>query len=156
MSLAPIFCFCKNMMMMSFIINKRHHHPLRNRDTSHPGVLGSIPKREEPGQTGRHPVLKYRVPHGSQVYSHTTMSRNGLLTRPPGVDPMAADGDGSRVPFVSIPRHMLILLAYAFAQYSLPRPRNGNFAHTSRSNGQATSGAPRSPSHAAVGTGSVL
>jgi hypothetical protein len=24
--------------------------------TSHPGVLGSIPKREEPGKTGRHPV----------------------------------------------------------------------------------------------------
>jgi hypothetical protein len=34
--------------------------------TSHPGVLASIPKREEPGKTGRHPVLKYRVPHGSQ------------------------------------------------------------------------------------------
>jgi hypothetical protein len=32
--------------------------------TSHPGVLGSIPKREEPGKTGRHPVLKYRVPQG--------------------------------------------------------------------------------------------
>ena len=25
----------------------------------------SFPKREEPGKTGRHPVLKYRVPHGS-------------------------------------------------------------------------------------------
>ncbi len=37
--------------------------------TSHPGVLGSIPKREEPGKTGRHPVLKYRVPHGSQINS---------------------------------------------------------------------------------------
>ena len=35
--------------------------------TSHPGVLGSIPKYEEPGKTGRHPVLKYRVPHGSQM-----------------------------------------------------------------------------------------
>jgi hypothetical protein len=34
--------------------------------TSHPGVLGSILKREEPGKTGRHPVLMYRVPHGSQ------------------------------------------------------------------------------------------
>jgi hypothetical protein len=33
--------------------------------TSHPGGLGSIPKREEPGKTGRHPVLKYRFPHGS-------------------------------------------------------------------------------------------
>jgi hypothetical protein len=32
----------------------------------HPGGLGSIPKREDPGKTGRHPVLKYRVPHGSQ------------------------------------------------------------------------------------------
>jgi hypothetical protein len=36
--------------------------------TSHPGVLGSIPKREEPGNTGRHPVLKYRVPHGSHQF----------------------------------------------------------------------------------------
>jgi hypothetical protein len=35
--------------------------------TSHPGVLGSIPKREEPGKTGRHPELKYRVPHGSHI-----------------------------------------------------------------------------------------
>ena len=35
--------------------------------TSHPGVLGSIPKYEEPGKTGRHPVLKYRVPPGSQM-----------------------------------------------------------------------------------------
>jgi hypothetical protein len=32
---------------------------------SHPAVLGLIPK-EEPGKTGRHPVLKYRFPHGSQ------------------------------------------------------------------------------------------
>ncbi len=34
--------------------------------TSRRGVLGLIPKREEPGKTGSHPVLKYRVPHGSQ------------------------------------------------------------------------------------------
>jgi hypothetical protein len=33
--------------------------------TIHPGVLRLIPKREEPRKTGRHPVLKYRVPHGS-------------------------------------------------------------------------------------------
>ena len=33
--------------------------------TIHPGVLGSILKREEPGKQA-HPVLKYRVPHGSQ------------------------------------------------------------------------------------------
>jgi hypothetical protein len=36
-----------------------------------PGVLGSIPKREEPGKTGRHPVLKYRVPHGSHPPTRT-------------------------------------------------------------------------------------
>ena len=41
------------------------------------------------------------------------MARNGLRTRPPDVDPMAADGDGRRIPFVSIPRHTLILLARA-------------------------------------------
>jgi len=63
------------------------------------------------------------------------MARNGLRTRPPGMDPMAADGDGRRIPFVSIPRHTLILLACTSAQYSLPRPRNGNFAHASRSDG---------------------
>ena len=34
--------------------------------TSHPGVFGLMPKREEPGKTGHHPVLKHRVPHGSQ------------------------------------------------------------------------------------------
>ena len=63
------------------------------------------------------------------------MERNGLLTQPPGVEPIAADGDGRRIPFVSIPHHTLILHARASAQYSLPRPRNGNFAHASRSDG---------------------
>ena len=29
-----------------------------------PATLG-VRKREEPGKTGRHPVFKYRVPHGS-------------------------------------------------------------------------------------------
>ena len=28
-------------------------------------MRNTVPKREEPGKTGRHPVLKYRVPHGS-------------------------------------------------------------------------------------------
>jgi hypothetical protein len=37
--------------------------------TSYPGVLGSFPKREEPGKTRRHPVLTYRVPHGSHLKS---------------------------------------------------------------------------------------
>ena len=45
--------------------------------TSHPGVLGSIPKREEPGKTGRHPVLKYLVPHGSQGSLCHTLVRDG-------------------------------------------------------------------------------
>jgi hypothetical protein len=35
--------------------------------TNHLGVLGSVPKREEPVKTGRHPVLKYRIPHGSHI-----------------------------------------------------------------------------------------
>jgi hypothetical protein len=60
-----------------------------------------------------------------------SMARNGLRTRPPGVDPRAADDDGRRIPFVSIPHHTLILLARASAPYSIPRPRNGNFAHAS-------------------------
>ncbi len=63
------------------------------------------------------------------------MARNGLRTRPPGVDPRAADGDGRRIPFAFIPHHTLILLARASDPYSLPRPRNGNFAHASKSNG---------------------
>ncbi len=63
------------------------------------------------------------------------MARNGLLTRPPGVDPRAADYDGCRIPFAFIPHHTLILLARASDPYSLPRPRNGNFEHASRSNG---------------------
>ena len=64
-----------------------------------------------------------------------TMERNGLLTQPPGVEPIAADGDGRRIPLLSIPHHTLILLARASAPYSLPRPRNGNVAHASRSDG---------------------
>ena len=61
------------------------------------------------------------------------MENNGLRTQPPEVEPIAADGDGRRIPFVSIPHHTLILHARASVQYSLPRPRNGNFAHASRS-----------------------
>jgi hypothetical protein len=44
--------------------------------TSHLGVLGSIPKREEPGKTGRNPVLKYRVPHGSHVIGTAVININ--------------------------------------------------------------------------------
>ncbi len=52
--------------------------------SSHPGVLGSIPKREEPGKTGRHPVLKYRVPHGShpprtQLYNRSCSNKHTHL-----------------------------------------------------------------------------
>ena len=46
--------------------------------------------------------------------------------------------DGRRIPFAFIPHHTLILLAHASDPYSLPRPRNGNFAHASRSNGPRT------------------
>ena len=63
------------------------------------------------------------------------MARNGLRTRPPGVDPRAADGDGRRIPFAFIPHHTLILLARASAPYSPPCPRNGNFAYANRSDG---------------------
>jgi hypothetical protein len=100
--------------------------------------LKYFPLRDEPGKTGA-PCVKVpgssRVPVTDQPQYRGTMARNGLRTRPPGVDPRAADGDGRRIPFVSIPRHTLILLARASAQYSLPRPRNGNFAHASRSDG---------------------
>jgi hypothetical protein len=50
--------------------------------TSHPGVVGSIPKREEPGKTGA-PVLKYRVSHGSQCVMgrlvHTGLGSSSLV-----------------------------------------------------------------------------
>jgi len=62
-----------------------------------------------------------------------TMARNGLRTRPPVVDPRATDCDGRWIPLTSIPHRTLILLARASAQYPLPRPRNGNFAHAGRS-----------------------
>jgi len=74
-------------------------------------------------KTGRHPVLKYRVPHGSQR-EHTrpwrgTVCGRGLLAwtrwRP------TATGVRS----LSYPYHVthtLILLTRASAQYSLPRP----------------------------------
>jgi ribosomal protein S27E len=71
----------------------------------------------------------------SKEFASRSMARNGLRTRPPGLDPRAADGDGRRIPFASIPHHTLILLGRASAPYSLPRPRNGNFAHASRSDG---------------------
>ena len=104
--------------------------------------------REEPGTLTQGGALFFLVPlvwesnpklQGGARPNHQPMARNGLRTRPHGVDPMAADSDGRRIPlatpFVSIPRHTLILLARASAQYSLPRPRNCNFAHASRSDG---------------------
>jgi len=48
--------------------------------TNHPGVLGSIPKREKPGKTGRHPVSKYRVPHGFQ---NLIANETSLVPSPP-------------------------------------------------------------------------
>ena len=58
------------------------------------------------------------------------MARHCLRKRPLGVDPRVADGDGHRIPFV------VSLLARASDSYSLPGPRDGNFAHASRSDGQ--------------------
>ncbi len=59
-------------------------------NNNNPGGLGSFFKRVEPGKTGRHPVLKYRVPHGSQKCTlplalpfssaTPTTSRAGYLT----------------------------------------------------------------------------
>jgi hypothetical protein len=81
------------------------------------------------------PCVKVQGSSRVPTRTHTTMARNGLRTRSPGVDPMATGGNGRQIPFVSIPRHRLILLTRASTQYSLPRPRNGNFAHPSRSDG---------------------
>jgi hypothetical protein len=58
--------------------------------------------------------------------------------------PDATDGNGRRIPFASIPHHTLILLAGASAPYSLPRPRNGNFAHASRHAPRPHTGFPMS------------
>ena len=66
--------------------------------TSHPGVLGSIPKREEPGTRNQgkqaHPVLKHRVPQGSQAVMARRRRR-----RPPGGQTTAAGSGGRRAPF---------------------------------------------------------
>jgi hypothetical protein len=40
--------------------------------------FGFDSKREEPGKTGRHPVLKYRIPHGSQPRPGWVGSRSPL------------------------------------------------------------------------------
>jgi hypothetical protein len=88
--------------------------------TSHPGVLGSIPKREEPGKTG-HPVLKYQVPHGSQVpfffMKKEVMVRCSRLWPPPGHTTAACRG-GRLPPSLQILPHTHILLARSPAPYS--------------------------------------
>ena len=50
-----------------------------------PWSFGFDSKREEPGQkTGRHPVLKYRVPHGSHcAAARSTAQTRTATTRPP-------------------------------------------------------------------------
>jgi hypothetical protein len=64
--------------------------------TNHPGVLGSIPKREEPGKTGRHPVLKYRVPQGSHRENKLTpcveVQGSSRVPTPPWVVSRSPDG----------------------------------------------------------------
>jgi hypothetical protein len=65
--------------------------------TSHPGVLGSIPKREEPRKTGLHPVLKHRVPHGSQ------QPCPGWAPDPLMVGIRSPDGENRVPPCVKVP-----------------------------------------------------
>jgi len=65
--------------------------------------------------TPKSKVQKHTVVSRSIVAERKgTMARNGLRTRPPGVDPMAADGDRRRIPFVSIYHitHSYCSLAY--------------------------------------------
>jgi hypothetical protein len=65
--------------------------------TSHPGVLGSIPKREEPGKTGA-PCVKVpgssRVPGGLKAVMARRRRR-----RPPGGQTTAAGSGRLRAPF---------------------------------------------------------
>ena len=65
--------------------------------TSHPGVLGSIPKREEPGKTGA-PCVK--VPGSSRVPGEgiAVMARR-RRRRPPGGQTTAAGSGRRRAPF---------------------------------------------------------
>jgi hypothetical protein len=105
--------------------------------TSHPGVLGSILNERNQGKQA-HPVLKYRVPHGSQVgATNLPLLRGGggggvqACTRR-----QSAAGDG--VPTsLQIPPHTRILLARApDSPFRRARPfSNGIF----RSNGAPAS-----------------
>jgi hypothetical protein len=63
--------------------------------TSHPGVLGSIPKREEPGKTGA-PCIK--VQGSSRVPGFSRMSRRRRQVRPGG-HTSAVGSWGRRAPF---------------------------------------------------------
>ena len=81
--------------------------------TSHPGVLGSIPKREEPGKTGRHPVLKYGVPHGSYL----NINGCGVVASPMHAPP--------RTPLL-----LPLLLSYPFPPRSLVRDVQSSSPHT--------------------------
>jgi hypothetical protein len=65
--------------------------------TSHPGVLGSIPKREEPGKTGAPSV---KVPGSSRVpgLSSAVMARRRKRRRPGGHTTALGSG-GRRAPF---------------------------------------------------------
>jgi hypothetical protein len=113
--------------------------------TSHPGVLGSIPKREEP-KTGRDPVLKslkYRVPHGSQ---ESAVMASRLRRRPPGGHTTAPGSRRRRAPFstdTASHTHTAHSLACPLLTFSSARPfSNGIF----RSDGAPASLPPASSS----------
>ncbi len=92
----------------------------------------------------------------TKLKGRLTMARNGLRTRPPGVDPRATDCDGRWIPFTSIHiarlycslvrlpnTHSLVLVT------AISRMRAGPMV-------RATFWSSKSPPIAAVGTGSVL
>jgi hypothetical protein len=97
------------------------------------GAWGLFRARKPPCAWGLFRARK--PPLTSSLGWSRSMARNGLRTQPPCVDPSAADCDGRRIPFASIPHHTLILLAHASDPYSLPRPRKGNFTYASRFDG---------------------
>ena len=96
--------------------------------TSHPGVLGSIPKREEPGKIGRHPVLKYRVPHGSQcaMTGQTSSHRPRLVVSRSTCPPLSPSphANSFRIGTAVINTHSAVCEPYHSREY-IPRGKAG-------------------------------
>jgi hypothetical protein len=95
--------------------------------TSHPIVLGSIPKREEPGKAGRHPVLKYRVPHGShfkrEAFYQFLKTKIGLAAAKAAVlrINLNIEGCGVVAPSLHAPSRARLLLPLLLS-HNLPLP----------------------------------